>query len=68
MDNEIAEAAMQKVLKHRWYIRAELVVFAMFSSSQNFSFETKEKMAKTLLQTTQPEVFRTGKPVFIHID
>ena len=25
-------------------------------------------MAKTLLQTTQPEVFRTGKPVFVHID
>ena len=25
-------------------------------------------MAKTLLQTTQPEVSITGKPVFVHID
>ena len=25
-------------------------------------------MAKTLLQTTQPQVSKTGKPVFVHID
>ena len=25
-------------------------------------------MARTLLQTTQPEVSKTGKPVFVHID
>ena len=69
VDNEIAEAALQKVLKHRWYLTAELVVFAMFSSNQNILFETKEEMAKTLmLQAIQPEVFRTGKPVFVHID
>ena len=59
---------LQKVLKHRWYLTAELVVFAMLSSNQNISYETKEKMAKTLSQTTQPDVFRTGKPVFVHID
>ena len=40
----------------------------MFSSNQNISVKTKEEMAKTLLQTTQPEVFRTGKPLFVHID
>ena len=68
VDNEIAEAALQKVLKHRWYLTAELAVFAMFKSNQNISFETKEEMAKTVLQATQPEVFRTGKPVFVHID
>ena len=69
VDNEIAEAALQKVLKHCWYLTAELVVFAMFSSNQNILFEIKEEMAKTLiLQTTQPEVFRTGKPVYVHID
>ena len=68
VDNEIAEATLQKDLKNRWYLTAELVVFAMFSSNQNILFETKEEMAKTLLQTTQPEVFRTGKPVFVHID
>ena len=68
MENEIAEAALQKVLKNCWYLTLELVVFAMFSSNQNISFETKEKIAKTLLQTTQSEVFRTGKPVFVHID
>ena len=49
VDNEVAEAALQKVLKHRWYLTAKLVVFAMFSSNQNNSFETKEGMAKTLL-------------------
>ena len=68
VDNEIAEAALQNVLKHHWYLTAELVVFAMFSSNQNILLETKEEMAKTLLQTTQPEVFRIGKPVFVHID
>ena len=68
MDNEIAEAALQKILKNRWYLTSELVVFAMFSSNQNISVETNEEMAKTLLQTTQSEVFRTGKPVFVHID
>ena len=67
VDNEIAEAALQKVLKNRWYLAAELVVFAMFSSNQNISVETKEEMAKIPMQTTQPEVFRTGKPVFVHI-
>ena len=41
VDNEVAEAALQKVLKHCWYLTAELVVFAMFSSNQNISFETK---------------------------
>ena len=68
MDNEIAEAALQKILKNRWYLTSELVVFAMFSSNQNISVETNEEMAKTLSQTTQSEVFRTGKPVFVHID
>ena len=68
VDNEIAEAALQKVLKNRWYLTAELVVFAIFSSNQNISVETKEEIAKTLLQTSKPEVFRTGKPVFVHID
>ena len=67
VDNEMAEAALQKALKHRWYLGAELVVFAMFSSNQNISFETKVEMAKTLLQITQPEVFRNGKPVFVHV-
>ena len=59
---------LAKVLKNRWYSTAELVVFAMFSSNQNISVETKEEMAKTLIQTTQPEVFRPGKPVFVHND
>ena len=68
VDNKIAEAALQKVLKHRCYLTAQLVVFAMFSSNQNISLETKQEMAKTVLQTTQPEVFRTGKLVFVHID
>ena len=52
VDNEIAEAALRKVLKHCWYLTAELVVFAMFSSNQNILFETKEEMAKILLLTT----------------
>ena len=68
VDNTIAKAALQKVLKNCWYLTAELVVFAMFSSNQKISIETKEEMAKTLLQTSKPEVFRTGKPVFVHID
>ena len=68
MDNEIAETALQKVLKNRWYLTAELVVFAMFSSNQNISVQTKEEMAKTPLQTSKPEVFRTGKSVFVHTD
>ena len=68
VDNEIAETALQKVLKNRWYLIAELVVFAMFSSSQNISVKAKEEMAKTPLQTSKPEVFRTGKPVFVHTD
>ena len=68
VDNEIAEVALQKVLKNRWYLTAELVVFAIFSSNQNISVETKQEMAKTQLQTSKPEAFRTGKPVFVHID
>ena len=68
VDNEMAEAALQKALKHCWYLGAELVVFAMFSSNQNISFETKVEMAKTLLQITQSDVFTTGKPVFVHVD
>ena len=74
VNNEVAETALQKVLKNRWYLTAELVVlamlvvFAMFSSNQNISVKTKEEMAKTPLQTSKPEVFRTGKPVFVHID
>ena len=39
--NEIAEAALQKFLKNRWYLTAELVVFAIISSNQNISLKTK---------------------------
>ena len=67
VDNEIAETALQKVLKNCWYLTAELVVFAMFSSNQNISVKAKEEMAKTPLQTYKPEVFRTGKPVFVYM-
>ena len=49
VENEIAEAALQKFLKHRWYLTAELVVFAMFSSNQNIFVSNPEEMAKTLL-------------------
>ena len=49
VENEIAEAALQKVLKHRWYLTAELVVFAMLSSNQNIFVSNPEEMAKTLL-------------------
>ena len=75
VDNEIAEAASQKVLKKLLVFNtrighsfAMLVVFAMFSSNQNISVKTKEEMAKTLLQTSKPDVFRAGKPVFVHTD
>ena len=40
----------------------------LFSTNQNIAVEIKEEMAKTLLQTSKSEVFRTGKPVFVQID
>ena len=45
-----------------------MVVFAMFSSNQYISVKTKDEMAKAPLQTSKPEVFRAGKPVFVHTD
>ena len=42
VDNEIAEAALQKVLKNRWYLTKSWSLLAMFSSNQNISVKTEE--------------------------
>ena len=67
-ENEIAKAALQKILKTSLVFNSRVGRFCDVQQQPKCFVWNLEEMAKTLLQTTQPEVFRIGKPVFVHID
>jgi len=62
-DAVVATAALQKMLRHPWYLVEETVVYALFSETERFSEDEKAAMAKKILTTTWPNDFRTGPPV-----
>ena len=60
VDDQLAGKALNSMKNHLWYLVPELVVLAMFDSK--VSYEEKQLMAVTLLNTHRPAAFATGKP------
>ena len=62
IDHEIAESACDKLMKHRWYLCEESIVFALFSEC----LATTEKKAifEKILSFSHPDQFRRGIPLF----
>ena len=60
IDAVIATAALQKILKHSWYLVQEIVVYALFSD--NLDEELKKALAQKLLSGPRPDSFRRGPP------
>ena len=58
---EIVEATFKKLLKHKWYLSEETVVFASFSDNPEMITTRKEKFAKRLCGApSHPEEFHRG--------
>jgi hypothetical protein len=62
VDKPVADAVIDKLNNHRWYLTEELVPFALFSKTTSDSI--KEQMARKLRATPVPEFFRLGKPLY----
>ena len=56
----IAIAALQKILKHSWYLVEETVVYALFSD--NLDEEHKKPLAQKLFSVPRPDSFCRGPP------
>ncbi|KAG0712250.1 hypothetical protein GWK47_018903 [Chionoecetes opilio] len=61
-DPEIAQAVLQKLENHKWYLTQEVVPFALFGS--RLSDKEKQDIAAKLHATEKPDSFRRGKPMF----
>ena len=57
---DMADAAMESLLRHTWYLTEELVVFAFWDDQ--VSAPERVAMARKLLSTNPPPVWQTGKP------
>ena len=55
VDDVIAIAALQKILKQLWYLVEETVVYALFSD--NLDDEHKKSLAQKLLSVSCPDSF-----------
>ena len=62
IDEQLAEACLNTMGRHLWYVTEETVTLALFSSKVPDS--TKAKMAEKLLIRKKPEHVRLGKPDF----
>ncbi|KAG0727483.1 hypothetical protein GWK47_003996 [Chionoecetes opilio] len=60
-DPEIAQALLQKLENHKWYLTQEVVPFALFGS--RLSDKEKQDIAAKLHATEKPDSFRRGKPM-----
>ena len=61
IDAIIATAALQKILKHSWYLVEETVIYALFSDTLNE--ECKKDLAQKLLSLPCPNFFHRGPPI-----
>ena len=62
IDAIIATAALQKILKHSWYLVEETVIYALFSDTLNE--ECKKDLAQKLLSLPCPNFFSSGPSYF----
>ncbi|KAG0727188.1 hypothetical protein GWK47_004054 [Chionoecetes opilio] len=60
-DPEIAQAVLQKLENHKWYLTQEVVPFALFGS--RLSDKEKQALLSKLHATEKPDSFRRGKPM-----
>jgi len=56
VDQEVADAVLGKLNNHRWYLKQEVVPFALFSRNCKMTDSLKQEMASQLLATPMPEV------------
>ena len=61
-DREIAQASLASVRRHLWYLCPELVVLALFDDFT--TYDEKQMIAVSLVHTSRPDAFATGKPNF----
>ncbi|XP_034038525.1 THAP domain-containing protein 5-like [Thalassophryne amazonica] len=61
-DPDIAQALLDKLENHRWYLTHEVVPFALFST--RLSNEEKQDIAAQLYATDKPHSMRRVKPVY----
>ena len=63
-DEEVANAALSKMLRHLWYLTEELVVFVLFSDNPEITCSLKREMGDKIISTPKPDSFRLGRPIF----
>ena len=63
VDACVADAALNKIRSHHWYLNEETVVFSLFSDNPCMTYDRKGEMAHCILSTPRPEHFRRGIPV-----
>lgn len=63
VDACVADAALNKIRSHHWYLNEETVVFSLFSDNPCMTYDRKSEMAHCILSTPRPEHFRRGIPV-----
>ncbi|KAG0719224.1 hypothetical protein GWK47_050941 [Chionoecetes opilio] len=61
-DPEIAQAVLQKLVNHKWYLTQEVVPFALFGS--RLSDKEKAGHCCQAARHWKPDSFRRGKPMF----
>jgi len=62
VDQELADAAMAVIRRHRWYLSQEVAIFSLFSTK--ISADEKAQLASRLLSCPVPEHFPLGAPEF----
>lgn len=64
IDREVAQAVLQKLENHYWYLTEEIVPFALFSTLPAMTVTLKQDIASKILDSPVPDHLRLGKPLF----
>jgi len=66
LNHTLAQAALESVERHLWYLTEECIVFSLFD--EKLEEGERREIADQLLDTVAPAVFTTGKPQFPVMD
>jgi hypothetical protein len=61
-DKEVAEAAINSIFNHLWYLTQEVVILSLFNAE--LPTNLRQDTAKQLLSFPRPKTFVTGKTKF----
>ena len=65
VDQEIAEAVLDKINKHTWYLTDRFIPFCLFS--ELISDEEKQEIALALINVNPPLEYKGGKPEVVQL-